>query len=54
MEPTTVTEEVRPWRPFRQGGFLDIDVDELEGFGWRHSSTMMPLMMVLMKMVATF
>jgi Obg family GTPase CgtA-like protein len=30
-EPTT--EEVRPWRPFRQGGFLDIDVDELEGFG---------------------
>jgi hypothetical protein len=33
MEPTTVTEEVRPWHPFRQGGFLDIDVDELEGFG---------------------
>jgi Obg family GTPase CgtA-like protein len=34
MEPTTSTEEeIRPWRPFRQGGFLDIDVDELDGFG---------------------
>lgn len=23
----------RPWRPFSQGGYLDLDVDEFEGFG---------------------
>ena len=24
--------ETAPWRPFSQGGFLDVDVDELVGF----------------------
>ena len=24
--------EDMPWRPFREGGFLDVDVDELVGF----------------------
>jgi len=24
--------EEKPWRPFQQGGFLDVDVQELEGF----------------------
>jgi hypothetical protein len=23
----------RTWRPFRHGGFLDVDTDELDGFG---------------------
>lgn len=27
-----VTEEETPWRPFPQGGFLDVDVEELVGF----------------------
>lgn len=25
-------DEEKPWRPFSQGGFLDVDVDEFEGF----------------------
>ena len=25
-------EELPEWRPFQQGGFLDVDSDELEGF----------------------
>jgi GTP-binding protein len=25
-------DELTPWRPFSQGGFLDVDSDELEGF----------------------
>ena len=31
---TKVDEEVEsPWRPFTEGGFLDVDVEELVGFG---------------------
>jgi GTP-binding protein len=26
-------EQASPWRPFQQGGFLDVDRDELVGFG---------------------
>lgn len=26
-------DDERPWRPFSQGGFLDMDVDEFAGFG---------------------
>jgi GTP-binding protein len=26
-------EQASPWRPFQQGGFLDVDKDELAGFG---------------------
>lgn len=26
-------EEETPWRPFPQGGFLDVDTEELVGFG---------------------
>ena len=26
------SDETLPWRPFQQGGFLDVDVDELVGF----------------------
>ena len=25
-------DDAVPWRPFSQGGFLDVDVDELQGF----------------------
>lgn len=31
-EPKEEEEELPEWRPFQQGGFLDIDTDELEGF----------------------
>ena len=30
---TDVDEEEIPWRPFQEGGFLDVDVEELVGFG---------------------
>ncbi len=31
-KPDDEEEELPEWRPFSQGGFLDVDSDELEGF----------------------
>lgn len=32
-EKTVVEDEEKPWRPFTEGGFMDVDTEELVGFG---------------------